>query len=322
MLAPGAARYRELPIVFSQRVASCSQSPLISRIGVKKNGVPNKALKGIVEYQKFYRERVMSIDPVNRGPGGLSKIYRAQKTPDSNFYDTFKTTYQTLSATPDQANNPVTDTVKLSQGLQKLMGETYTVMADRRGIAEADRFAYAGILNKAYSSRGMEYPQAFLQSLSPAELAIIQREKSLAEPIQPTQLSKEGASNLLLPTGYTLDLNHDGYEEIGLALTSGFPPRDAPIEFQQAWAETIDSMDEGDVMTYSVMMHVAVVGIRVDTTLSQAPLHATDKLQSYTEVLASLLANLPAQLPYIGLAQMQKDQEFYTRLQQALLRQG
>lgn len=256
----------------------------------------------------------MSVEGIKTG-NGLSKLYRAQKTPDTSFYEQFKGNYQSLQKTQATTDS---DTVSLGSSLTKLMGETYSFLADRRGTSENERLAYASILNKAYLNHGMDNPQGFLQSLSPAELAVIQREKSLAEPIQPQQLSKEGAMNLLLPTGYSVDLNRDGFEEVGLARTAGFPPRDAPAEFQQAWADTIDGMDEGDVMTYTMMSRLAIVGISLDPEHPNPPLHATDKLQSYTDAIANLLANLKAQAPYNTPQQIQKDQDFYLRLQQAL----
>ncbi len=258
----------------------------------------------------------MSIDGVNSG-NGLSKLYRAQKTPDAGFYEQFKSNYQALQKVQAE---PGSDKVSLGQGLTNLMGETYSFTADRRGTTESDRLAYASILNKAYVSHGMDNPQGFLQSLSPAELAVLQREKSLADTIQSQQLSKEGAMNLLLPNGYSVDLNRDGFEEVGLARTAGFPPRDAPQAVQQAWAETIDNMDEGDVMTYTMMMQVAVVGISIDPEHPQPALHATDKLQSYSDAVANMLANLKFQAPYNTPEQIQKDGEFLLRLQQALIK--
>ncbi|WP_050750776.1 hypothetical protein [Paramagnetospirillum magneticum] len=122
---------------------------------------------------------------------------------------------------------------------------------DRRQQVEDSSAAFEAVLTKAASCGGLEDPKAFLQSLSPSELKAVQTIQCLANPIQVGSLSQEGASNLLRAPDQAQDLDHDGFEEVGAAKTSHFPPPDAPASVKQAWKEATANLSDGDLMLLS-----------------------------------------------------------------------
>lgn len=267
----------------------------------------------------------MSISLVSQQGLKLSQLYVAPKTPDSHFYEQFKAAYAgyadeqagigsshalASNGVPDQGNKP------------SVMGDLYSEMARRRGTSAQDTLAYACILNQAYNSNGISDPQGFLKSLSAYQLAVVQHVHGLAETINTYTLSREGATNLLLPDGYSVDLNHDHQEEIGAAIAMHFPPRDAPAEFLQAWATIVDDMGEDDVMTYSLIMHSAIFGkAGSGEQIEPADKHASDRLDTYRDIVLNalnFLAETPSGKPD---GQHTKDLAFYTRLQSLLDRQ-
>ena len=80
----------------------------------------------------------------------------------------------------------------------------------------------------------------YLATLTSEELSIIQKEKCLAEKINISKLSEEGAENLLVAKGdykKLVDLNNDGITEIGEGKSFIFPPPNAPDKVKDAWEE-------------------------------------------------------------------------------------
>lgn len=259
----------------------------------------------------------MSIALVSTQELKLSQLYVAQKTPDSHFYTQFKAAYADYAYGQAKAETGISPAIVTSQeDNTSVMGDVYSEMARRRGTSEQDTAAYAAILNAAYSGTGISDPQAYLKSLSAQQLSVVQHVHGLAERIQVNTLSKEGATNLLLPDGYSVDLNHNHQEEIGAAITMHFPTRDAPMEFQQAWASTIDGMDEADVMTYSMLMHACLFGMAIaGEQIPPGDLPPSDQLGTYQDIVQNALAMLDKMRPDMTPQQYEKDLFFYSRLQ-------
>jgi len=159
--------------------------------------------------------------------------------------------------------------------------------------------------------------RGFLATLSALEMEAVRRNHCLADPIDTASLSEEGAANLLLPEGYSVDLNHDGVDEVGAARTVHFPPRDAPAEFREAWFQATAGMDEGSMMTYGLMMHGAVYGLQIDGQ-SQSPRYAPDSMDSYRRIVGDYLASLEAQKGFLADGQYERDKRFFTRLEALL----
>jgi len=214
------------------------------------------------------------------------------RTPDAGFFETFQAAYDRL----EQLDSPVATAsdseVKAGAAgsLADVLGATQTELAGLRGVSADGQREYARILDAAYSSGGLSDPVRYLQSLSSSDLEIVRRIRSLADAINPATLSHEGAENLLLPEGYSVDLNHDGIDEVGLAKTLHFPPRDAPAEFTDAWFQATKDMGFGDYATHAMTFLLAFhPPTETDAVATGLP---TNRLDSYQEVVDNYLSML------------------------------
>jgi len=240
------------------------------------------------------------------------------QAPDAEFFQNFQTAYDRLT----QDDQPSTDVAARAaqsddaSSLVAVLGATQTELADLRGVTVDEQRAYAKILDDAYASGGLNDPRQFLQSLSSADLEVVRRIRSLADTIIPATLSEEGAENLLLPEGYSVDLNQDGMEEVGLARTLHFPPRDAPPEFTAAWFQATQDSDFGDyatrAMTFLFALHPPT---ETGATVTGLP---PDKLDSYRTVVDSYLYMLEHWRGQLPAGQYERDQPFFSRLQELL----
>lgn len=234
-----------------------------------------------------------------------------KKTTDSLFYEVFKTTYsQNISS----LNSSETGTK--ATALQTLFGTTERI--NRSSNVSIDNQArFAAILNKAYSSDAMNAPEAFLRSLSEQEIETLRINHNLAEQINVENLSREGASNLLMPNGHSQDLNNDGIDEIGAAHTMTFPPHDAPTEFIAKWNELTAEMNPSDKMRYEFEMHTALYGIHLDGQPEhQTP--STNLIETYRSAIQNLLENIEVSKPFNTQEWYDHTKEFYSELKQRM----
>lgn len=232
-----------------------------------------------------------------------------REAPDSSFYAAYQAAFQAQgnqAATPDDAPS-----------LERILGATHTELSAMRGVSTESQAVYAAVLNKAYGAGGIDNARQFLATLSALEMDAVRQNHSLAEPIDTASLSEEGAANLLLPEGYSVDLNRDGIDEVGAARTMHFPPRDAPAEFREAWFQATAGMDEGSMMTYGLMMHDAVYGMQIDGQSQGSP-YAVDSLDSYRRIISDYLASLEANKGFLADGQYERDKDFFSRLQALL----
>lgn len=260
----------------------------------------------------------MSIQNVNSTtPNAIQQRHLIQ-SPDANFFTDFKAAHARYqSAAPTGSSTDAAKQSVSATTMSDVMGLTYTEMAAVRGTSANDQTAYAAILNRAYSQGGMDNPVAFLQSLTPQEQGVVQRAHCLAEPFDASTMSKEGAYNLLLPEGYQVDFNHDGFQEVGAARTSTFPPLDAPEQVKQAWLAATQNMDEGDMMTYQLQMHTMMYGINVNDQASKA-LAPTDQIDSYREGVDKFLASLEYFKASMPADQYVRDKAFFSDMKRLL----
>lgn len=119
---------------------------------------------------------------------------------------------------------------------------------DRRQQVRDHAASFERLIDQAAEQHAYDDPLAFLQSLSTAELETLQSIHCLAEAIVPTGLSEEGALNLLYSPGHLQDIDHDGFQSVGLARTWTFPPVNAPESVKQAWLEVTADLSEREAM--------------------------------------------------------------------------
>lgn len=235
--------------------------------------------------------------------------------PEAGFFDAFQTAFAELTQTGDESI-AAADGSSGQVSLADVLGATQTEMADLRGVGADDQREYAAILNEAYSSGAMSDPNAYLQSLSASELDVVRRIRCLADTINPATISQEGATNLLLPEGYSVDLNRDGIDELGAAKTLHFPPRDAPQAFQDAWFQATQGLEWADyamhAMTFLSAFHVP------GEVANSAPALASNRLESYQTIVDNYLAMLEHCRGMLPEGQYERDQPFFGRLQSLL----
>ncbi len=236
------------------------------------------------------------------------------QTPDSGFYQTFQSAFAAAGGQVEGTASGVSGAGPASaEALEAILGRTHVELSALRGVDSDSQARYAQVLDEAYGSGAMGNARQFLGSLSAEELEAVRRNHCLADPIDVGAISEEGARNLLLPEGYGVDMNRDGFEEVGAAFVAHFPPREAPAAVREAWFQTTASMEDGDVLTYSLMMHGAVHGLRIDGQNVPTPCKADD-IDSYRQIVSNFLSALEAHRGQISSAQYERDKDFFTRL--------
>lgn len=265
----------------------------------------------------YRRELIMDVHSIGT-PITASQRRTYRETPDSDFYQTFMAAYdaQASKAAADTSSASASDAGRAT--LESLLGYAHTSLSAMRGVSTESQQSYAAILDKAYSSGGVDNARQFLASLSPEELDTVRRNHCLADRIDTASLSEEGARNLLLPEGYRVDLNRDGIDEVGAARTMSFPPSGAPAEFREAWFQATANMDEGSMMTYGLSMHGAIYGLQLDEASTSGPQLPVDQMASYRTVVDRFLASLESFKGFLAEGQYERDKAFYTKLQTLL----
>jgi hypothetical protein len=249
----------------------------------------------------------------------LSPVQRLmfRQAPDAGFFQAYTSAYARYQEAVAAAESPETVSSPAEGLLADLLGQTHIELSRRRGVSPADQTAYADILDRAYSSGAMLDPAGFLKGLSREELAVVQRNHSLADPIDPAVLSREGAYNLLLPEGYGVDFNHDDLIETGIGRTIQFPPADAPEKFVNAWFSATQGMSEMDAASYGLAMFTGMHNIPIGDQPLQRIL-PTDAMASYRQVVANFLDMLERLKGSLPAGQYERDTAFFGRLQDLL----
>lgn len=261
----------------------------------------------------------MNIPVIDNTPSLTQQRRHYIQNPDTNFFSDFKAAYARYQSDSPNTASASADTPKnsSSSGLSDVMGLIFTELAAIRGTGTNDQTAYAGILNRAYSQNGMDDTVAFLNSLSQQERSIVQRVHGLANSIDPSTMSKEGAYNLLLPDGYQVDFNHDGIQEEGGARTITFPPVDAPEQLRQAWQTATQNMDEKDRMLYQMRMHIMLYGININDQPGRT-LTPSDQIDSCRLGLDKSLAWLEYTKASLSVEQYERDKAFFSDMRRLL----
>lgn len=247
-------------------------------------------------------------------PITASQRHGYRETPDNSFFASFQAAFAAQTASNTKSANLPSSNSPAADSLASILGSTHAELSAMRGVSAESQATYAAVLNKAYSSGGIDNARQFLGTLSAQELEAVRQNHCLAAPIDTAALSEEGAENLLLPEGYSVDLNHDGIDEVGAARTAHFPPADAPAEFREAWFQATAGMDEGMMMTYGLIMHDAVYGMQINGQSQPAP-YAADQIDSYRSIIRDYLASLENTKAWLADGQYERDKAFFGKLQ-------
>ncbi|EMI21257.1 hypothetical protein RMSM_01817 [Rhodopirellula maiorica SM1] len=190
---------------------------------------------------------------------------------------------------------------------------------------------YGALVQNAYENGGYIAPKAFLSSLSPAELSVVQDIHHLAEPIQVNSLTEEGAINLLIPPPAQIDMNRDGLTQSGAAWGLRFPDSTTPKPVAEAFETATEGMDWGERSLYELqmVMPTLLANFHVDQSGAFAyqvepgdprfvnPRAAPD--YSYVDYADSYLSYLDAFKSRIDPIQYTKGKAFWTDFQNELI---
>ena len=108
------------------------------------------------------------------------------------------------------------------------------------------RADYGRILQQAVQSGAYAVPEAYVRTLPREDLATLQQVANLADPIDPTSLSRKAAMNLLLPPGAAVDHDGNGVMAVGRAMTGFFPDSRTPPEVCAAWDAATAGLSQQD----------------------------------------------------------------------------
>ncbi len=146
-----------------------------------------------------------------------------------------------------------------------------------RNISEQGISNFSDILQQAKTSD--KSAKQFLSELSSEQLKLVQKANGLADKINITTLSTEGAQNLLSQPDGTdrVDLNNDGFVEVGVAKTIQFPPVNAPQHIKNAWDKATEGLSEIDKATLELSLHITVYGVNIEGVEKPQPLHPSQQ---------------------------------------------
>lgn len=262
----------------------------------------------------------MSIASVQDSQLSMAQRMTLPQTPDDGFFKAFTDSYskyaaaKTSAETPAAAGAAATTAASAESVLAELLGDVHGELSNRRGVSQAEQAIYAGILNRAYSQGAMSDPQSFLKSLSGEELAVVQHNHCLADTIDPSSLSREGAYNLLLPEGWRADLNGDDLVEVGIGRGILFPPSNAPTGLRDAWIESTKGMKEMDIATFGLVMFSSMHTFPVNDQPIRRTM-PTDSMDSYRKVVANLLDMLERTRGQLPPGQYERESAFFGKMQ-------
>lgn len=204
-----------------------------------------------------------------------------------------------------------------------LSGESVNLL-QLRGLSGQQVDDFAALLNKA--NHQLEQDQSakqVLSNMSADEIKLVQKATGLVDPIRPSSLSNEGATNLLAQPDKSgmADLNNDGIVEIGIGKMVTFPPVNAPDSVHQAWDKATENMSELDKAVMQLRMHTATYGIQIEGVPSKEPLPPEQQWSpaGWQQLLAELRGALDFSVAMDGWTRdnlMQQD--FYNKFENEL----
>jgi len=144
--------------------------------------------------------------------------------------------------------------MQITQNMQSYIQDLKSLseVSNFKNLNKEDK-AFEVIYQKAQDAK-IDFSNAkeFLSSLNDKELSIIQKNKSLADPINVKNLSGEGAYNLLVHGYENIDYNGDGIIETGIAKGFNILPQEAPHEFREKFISTLKEMKKGGASDFDI----------------------------------------------------------------------
>jgi hypothetical protein len=193
-----------------------------------------------------------------------------------------------------------------------------------RHLSEQEVEQFSALLAEAKNQQGSS--KSKLLALSNAELSLLQKAHGLADPIQISSLSEEGATNLFSQVDHSdkVDLNNDGLVELGVGKLIIFPPVNAPEHVKLAWQKATAGMPEGDLFSLEIGMHHAVFGLNIEGYDTKPVL---DPAEQWSQAgIEQLFKDLHGNLAFkVGLEGWTKEnvmlKDFYQRFESAIKQQ-
>lgn len=141
-------------------------------------------------------------------------------------------------------------------------------LLQRRSLNTSEIADFEALLMRAREQQVGENTSArdVLAALNPEALDLVRRASGLVNTINVSQLSDEGAINLLRQPDSSdrVDLNNDGLVEVGEGRLIVFPPVNASQSVKDAWVKATDGMSEQNKITAQLRFHHAVYGIQIE----------------------------------------------------------
>lgn len=178
---------------------------------------------------------------------------------------------------------------------------------------------FKDILAKANASKAQADPKAFLHSLSSSDMEVLRQVHCLADSINISSLSQEGAANLLIQPGSAQDLNNDGLTAVGAGYGFTFPPQNAPESFKAAWASATEGMSGLDIPTHMIFaVGLANIGREPGDPNWRNPY--ADPSYDYQGAVSRSMDSLKFSYEHGGMSmeRYQREMDFYTRLTKAM----
>ena len=188
-----------------------------------------------------------------------------------------------------------------------------------RQVNEKDTQQFEDILSKANSANAQANPQAFLSNLSASDMEVLRKVHSLANPIDVSSLTSEGAANLLVQPGSAEDLDNNGLTSIGAANMLQFPPRNAPESFKAAWASATEGKSFADIPTQMIFaVGLANIGREPGDPNWRNPY--ADPNYDYKAAVSDIMSSLKYEFAHSMIPEKQflHDMNFYDSLSKAM----
>ena len=196
------------------------------------------------------------------------------------------------------------------------LSDKSVALMHQRSMSDEAVTTFQNILQKVQE---IHDPRAALRSLSAEELDVVRQAHSLAESINISVLSDEGAANLLNAPGHTKDLNNDGLTTIGEGNMLTFPPDNAPASFKAAWEEASDGLSTMDIPTHMIFaVGLANIGREPGDPNWVNPYASPD--YDYGAAVSEIIESVEYQYNHnmMSFEQYQKNMSFYNTLTEAL----
>lgn len=199
--------------------------------------------------------------------------------------------------------------------------ERSMTLLQARNLSEGNIEQFSSILSRAKQSG--QSAKDFLKSLSQQEMHVVQKANSLADRIDVTSISAEGAHNLLTQPDNSgkVDLNNDGIVEVGAARSIIFPPVNAPEFVKKAYAEATEGKQGFDRLSLDIRMHVEIYGLHFNELPTKQPLSPEQQWseQGIEGMFNNLYSNLDFRVGMEGWTNQNKNlKQFYNDFESAL----